>query len=231
MDSFIPTVLIVDDSAPLRILYSTYGRDAIDFISSHRPDVIFLDLYLPDISGFEVLNYVKKQNLDARVIMLTGSGSVDDAVEAMRLGAFDFIVKPIDSARLRVTLRNTTQHLKLKQMVSEFQTTQDVFLGFIGSSPAMKSVYSTIERAAPSSATVFITGESGIGKSEAALELVKRGHRLVSDDVVESLCQFGDVGSYVGKVVRADNRLGKNSTTGIHDAALGGLSTNVNADY
>ena len=113
MDSFIPTVLIVDDSAPLRILYSTYlkdenvnvysvssGRDAIDFISSHRPDVIFLDLYLPDISGFEVLNYVKKQNLDARVIMLTGSGSVDDAVEAMRLGAFDFIVKPIDSARL-----------------------------------------------------------------------------------------------------------------------------------
>lgn len=161
MDSFIPTVLIVDDSAPLRILYSTYlkdenvnvysvssGRDAIDFISSHRPDVIFLDLYLPDISGFEVLNYVKKQNLDARVIMLTGSGSVDDAVEAMRLGAFDFIVKPIDSARLLVTLRNTTQHLKLKQMVSEFQTTQDVFLGFIGSSPAMKSVYSTIERAA-----------------------------------------------------------------------------------
>ena len=224
MDSFIPTVLIVDDSAPLRLLYSTYlkdenvnvysvssGRDAIDFISSHRPDVIFLDLYLPDISGFEVLNYVKKQNLDARVIMLTGSGSVDDAVEAMRLGAFDFIVKPIDSARLRVTLRNTTQHLKLKQMVSEFQTSQDVFLGFIGSSPAMKSVYSTIERAAPSSATVFITGESGTGKEVCAeaihkLSKQKKGSFVpincaaIPRDLMESEL-FGHVkGAFTGAV-------------------------------
>jgi DNA-binding NtrC family response regulator len=104
------------------------------------------------------------------VVVATGHGSVDLAVEAIRLGALDFLEKPLSKDRLIQTLRNTLERLVLQQQVESLLATEvrERFHGFIGKSLSMQAVYRTISAAAPSKATVFITGESGTGKEVCA---------------------------------------------------------------
>ena len=100
------------------------------------------------------------------VVIITAHGSVDVAVDAMRYGAFDFIEKPFSAKRLLVTVRNALERQNLNNMVESYREKfdRDHYQGFIGSSLVMQAVYSTIDNAAASKATVFITGESGTGK-------------------------------------------------------------------
>lgn len=111
--------------------------------------------------------------------MITAHGSVDMAVEAMRLGAFDFLQKPFDAERLRVTVRNALEKQSLSNLVKTYQKNfdRDRFHGFIGSSLSMQAVYRIIESAASSRATVFITGESGTGKEVCAEAIHQEGDR------------------------------------------------------
>lgn len=175
-------VLMVEDTASVATLYKSYlnplgvavtivgtGSDALAFIKDTVPDLILLDLRLPDMTGLEVLEAVKNDYPNVPVVIMTAHGSIDVAVEAMRYGAQDFLIKPCEADRLRVTVN---QALKEEQRKSEGQATSKQtgaqYQGFIGNSLPMQAVYRVIESAASSKATVFITGESGTGKEVCA---------------------------------------------------------------
>jgi two-component system repressor protein LuxO len=146
------------------------GTDALAMARDWRPDAILVDLVLPDFSGIELMRRLKAAHVDATCIVLTAHGSVNTAVEAMREGATDFLLKPYAAARLRVTLDNALEKRALRKALDTARTElgRESFGGFIGASPAMQAVYRTLENVAASKATVFITGESGTGKEVAA---------------------------------------------------------------
>jgi len=155
---------------PYAITHVASGALALEHLATHTPAGVLLDLELPDMNGLEILKHVADQGLPCAVIVITAHGSVKIAVEAMRLGAFDFLLKPFNADRLIVTLNNALEHQKLSDVVETYREKIDrgAFAGMFGGSLAMQAVYRTIESAAPSKATVFVTGESGTGKELCA---------------------------------------------------------------
>lgn len=179
-------VLVVEDEPQLASLYAAYlaregvtpkivdsGKGALAAAELTAYDIILLDIKLPDISGLEVLRLLAGRPGGPTVIVLTALGSINLAVEAMRAGAYDFLVKPFTAERFLVTLRNAFERQRLASLVETYRKERDGYCGFMGSSPAMQSVYRIIDSAASSKATVFITGESGTGK-ELCAEAVHR---------------------------------------------------------
>lgn len=183
--SLLPRVLIIEDSKPLSAFYMTVlakednadirqaftGEEAFELINSFDPEIILLDLNLPDMPGMNILRFINSKQLKIITIVMTANGSVNYVVEAMRLGAYDFLVKPIDANRLRTTLHNTLEKLELNVLVKQYSTKSDAPGDFIGESPAMQEIYSKLRRIGNSKASVFITGESGTGKEVTALTL------------------------------------------------------------
>ncbi len=214
-------LLMVEDTASVAALYRSYltplgidinivgtGRDAIESLKHRTPDLILLDLRLPDMTGMDVLHTVKKDHPDVPVIFMTAHGSIDTAVEAMRHGSQDFLIKPCEADRLRVTVNNALRKaIKLKNEADN--PGNQNYQGFIGSSQTMQQVYRTIDSAASSKASIFITGESGTGKevcAEAIHAASKRGDKpfiaincaAIPKDLIESEL-FGHVkGAFTG---------------------------------
>jgi two-component system repressor protein LuxO len=202
----------------LEIRHAETAGSALADAQAFPPDAILLDLELPDFSGFELMQKLRAEGVEAAIIVVTANASVNTAVEAMRQGAMDFIVKPYAKARLTVTLTNALEKRALTQELKTVraQLTRDRFYGFIGASPAMQAVYRTIESVAASRASVFITGESGTGKELAAEAIHKASPRAakpfvalncgaIPRDLLESEV-FGHVkGAFTGAT---DNRTG-----------------------
>ena len=187
-----PSVLIVEDTESLSETYQAYLKDAgvrVSAVTTLReaagaieksvPNVVVLDLNLPDANGMDLLRDVRAKGLPTEVIVITGRASVQVAVESMREGAFDFLTKPFTADRFRVTVRNAIEHNKLAATVetTKEEYAQGRFVGFIGNSLAMQAVYRILQSAAASKATVFVTGESGTGKELCAEALHKLGAR------------------------------------------------------
>ncbi|NVD07153.1 sigma-54-dependent Fis family transcriptional regulator [Vibrio sp. JPW-9-11-11] len=214
-------LLMVEDTASVAALYRSYltplqidinivgtGRDAIESLNFRTPDLILLDLRLPDMTGMDVLHAVKEKNPDVPVIFMTAHGSIDTAVEAMRHGAQDFLIKPCEADRLRVTVNNALRKANKLKNEADKSGSQG-YQGFIGSSQTMQAVYRTIDSAASSKASIFITGESGTGKevcAEAIHATSKRGDKpfiaincaAIPKDLIESEL-FGHVkGAFTG---------------------------------
>jgi len=181
-------ILLVEDTPSLARIYVEYlkkagfavetaetGAAALTLIETRQPRVVLLDLQLPDMNGMDILRRVREQDLPVAVVVITAHGSVNIAVEAMRSGAYDFLVKPFTAERLVVTVRNTLERTRLEQIVETYRDdlARDRFHGFIGASLGMQAVYRIIDSAASSKATVFITGESGTGK-EVCAEAIHR---------------------------------------------------------
>ncbi|NNE85814.1 MAG: sigma-54-dependent Fis family transcriptional regulator [Alphaproteobacteria bacterium] len=221
------SILLVEDTPALARTYMGFlfgeaydvhhvetGEEALQFIdSAPAPAAILLDLKLPGMDGLEVLQTLQKQEVSSPVIVITAQGSINTAVDTMRAGAFDFLVKPFSADRLKVTLRNACEKQELRKIVDTYQSEIDRhhFAGFIGSSLIMQSLYRIIEAAAASDATVFITGESGTGKelcARAIHQLSKRGdHNLVPlncaaipKDLIESELFGHKKGAFTGAV-------------------------------
>lgn len=185
-------VLIVEDAPALAETYAEYlksekcsveivgnGRLALEAISSRPPDLLVLDVNLPDMNGIDVLHEVRSRGLPTEVVIITGQASVKLAVESMKEGAVDFLTKPFSADRLRVTVRNVLERRKLQSQVAAIQeeTGRDRFCSFIGRSMAMQAIYRILQNAAVSKATVFVTGESGTGKELCADALHRLGRR------------------------------------------------------
>jgi len=183
MPAAAPHILLVEDNLPLAQTYEEYlksdnvtlrnvetGAAALQALASGTFGAAIFDVQLPDMSGLDILRQSRKLYPDLPVIIITAHGSINVAVEAMREGAFDFIVKPFPAARLRVTLKNALKHRALTEEVQQLRevVAPGSFYDFIGASSAMQAVYRTIDAVAASKASVFITGESGTGKELAA---------------------------------------------------------------
>ncbi|GAD91322.1 two-component response regulator LuxO [Vibrio halioticoli NBRC 102217] len=172
-------LLMVEDTLSVATLYQTYlatlnldicivssGEAALAHLTQHSIDLMLLDLHLPDMTGMDVLKKVRTQAPKVPVIFMTAYGSIEVAVEAMRAGAHDFLIKPCEADQLRITVSKAIHQTQNAQYdvlgdVSQYQ-------GFIGSSSSMQQVYKTIDSAASSKASIFITGESGTGKEVCA---------------------------------------------------------------
>ena len=181
-------VLLVEDEQPLVSLYKEYlkdepldithassGKEALNQLTTNEPDLILLDVRLPDMSGTEILDFIQERGLKAAVIMITAHGSINMAVETMRGGAYDFLVKPFNRQRLVQTIESALKRETIKQQViaAPKPVATKGLQGFIGKSNAMQVIYRMVESAAPSKATTFITGESGTGK-EVTAEAIHR---------------------------------------------------------
>lgn len=176
-------ILIVEDSPSLARTYEAQlqrefeaitiapdGASAEAFLQDTQPSCILLDLKLPDTHGLDLLKSWRARGLDMPVIVITADGSMNIAIEAMKQGAADFLVKPFGPDRLRTTIDNVLEQGRLRKVVSTYEksSTRAAFGEFIGSSLPMQAVYRTLEIAAPSNASIFITGETGTGKELAA---------------------------------------------------------------
>ncbi|HAS6143659.1 TPA: response regulator [Vibrio vulnificus] len=185
-------VLLVEDSTSLAILYKQYvkdepydifhvetGRDAIQFIERNTPQLVILDLKLPDMSGEDVLDWINQNDIPTAVIIATAHGSVDIAVSLMNKGAEDFLEKPIKADRLKTSIAVHLKRAKLEHLVENMQSRFDRprYHGFIGACLPMQAVYKTIDSVAPTTASVFINGESGTGKEVCAEAIHKQSLR------------------------------------------------------
>jgi two-component system NtrC family response regulator len=155
------------------------GRDALDLVDNKPFDMLIVDLKMPEMDGIEVLTRVKEKYPDIMVIMITGYATVETAVKAMKMGAFDYIPKPFSPDELSITVEKAleTSRLRNENSTLKRQLKGDRFPGIIGSSAGMIEVFSLVEKVAPTSATVMITGESGTGKeliARAIHDLSKR---------------------------------------------------------
>lgn len=218
------SVLIVEDTASIAILYKSWlkkvgiaahcvedGASAMAELRKGGYRLMLLDLKLPDINGLEILGALRDEDIPVSVIVVTSSGSLNTAVDVMRAGAYDFVVKPAAEERLVTTVKNALEHTILETAAREIQESsgKKQQFGFIGSSLPMIAVYKTIKAVARSSASAFITGESGTGKELCAEALHKNGPRrnrpfvalncaAIPDNLIESEL-FGHVkGAFTG---------------------------------
>ncbi|NLI81909.1 MAG: sigma 54-interacting transcriptional regulator [Deltaproteobacteria bacterium] len=174
------TILIVDDEKNYllvledllleegyRVVTSDNGARALEILKAHELDVVITDMKMPGMDGMSLLEHIHAMHPDLPVIMMTAYGSVEKAVEAMRKGAFDYILKPFENEELKLTIRKAIDHYQLvcqnRYLTRELQDRYQ-FNNIIGKSAVMQRIYRLIEKVAPSKATVLITGESGTGK-------------------------------------------------------------------
>ena len=187
-------ILIVDDEADIRSLiegiledegYGTRqaGQSAQAFaeIEQKCPDLLILDIWLENSEqdGLEILKTVKAQHPDLPVVMISGHGTIETAVEAIREGAYDFIEKPFKSDRLLVMIARALEMARLKQENESLRERAgtDESAEMIGTSPAISTLRQTLEKVAPSNSRVLMTGECGAGKEIAARFLHKKSDR------------------------------------------------------
>ncbi|PHP67457.1 sigma-54-dependent Fis family transcriptional regulator [Zhengella mangrovi] len=189
-----PAILVVEDSAALAETYRGFlrrtssqcdlagtGKEALSKCEARAYDCIVLDVNLPDMSGLDIMQSLRDRGNDTPVVIITANASIKTAVDVMRLGAFDFIVKPFNAERLTTTVCNAIDAAAPAPAPVPATPgdagSQAEPSGFIGSSLAMQPVYRILHRAAPSNATVFVTGESGTGKEVCAEALHKLSKR------------------------------------------------------
>lgn len=187
-------ILLVDDESSMRLtltallkrsghtlLQAATGEDAIAKLHAHDFDLVITDLNLSGAGGLEVLKAAKANNPRTEVVLLTGYGTIETAVAAMKAGAIDYLTKPIDSEELLLAIERATERQKLKSEVARLRTEVESKGSFnsgniVASSPAMHDVLQMVERVAPTDAAVLIQGESGTGK-----ELIARAIHQNSD--------------------------------------------------
>jgi two-component system nitrogen regulation response regulator NtrX len=230
-----PRILLADDEADIRAsvrmileyegmetIEAASGPEALKKIDEEQPDAVLLDIKMPRMDGLEVLAEIRKTRSDLPVVVISGHGTIATAIEATRLGAFDFMEKPLERDRVLLVLRNALERRRLEATVREYELTFEEQYTMVGGSDALREVQQGVGRIAPTRASVLITGESGTGKELVARAIHRNSPRAdkpfvkvncaaIPEELIESEL-FGHVkGSFTGavkdqagKFVRAD---------------------------
>ncbi len=233
------SVLIVDDDPSVRMAirmalegkYLIYtaatGADALKQIETLKPEMVLLDIGLPDIDGFEVLHRIKTRFHDTTVIMITAVGQVKSIVETIRMGAYDYLVKPVDMQELHITLQNAFENRRLHDQITIIQKPhiEQYHFNTLGNSPQIKALIQTARKvSANSDIPVLITGESGSGKGVMARAIHYSGEKpgpflsvncgAIAKDVMESELFGYERGAFTGAATEGKK--------GYFEAASGG---------
>lgn len=185
-----PRILIIDDEKSIRntlkeiLEYEKYeveiaedGPQGLEIISSSKIDAVLCDIKMPKMDGIEVLTNIAKDQPEVPVIMISGHGDIETAVDSLKKGAFDYIQKPLDLNRLLVTLRNALDKSKLVIETKTLRKKISKAYEMVGSSSAISKVKEMIEKIAPTDARVLITGENGTGKELVAHQIHEKSNR------------------------------------------------------
>ncbi|HEX7486246.1 MAG TPA: sigma-54 dependent transcriptional regulator [Vicinamibacterales bacterium] len=189
-------VLIVEDDPATRMglteLVRTWGFladsaedgvEALQKVTSFRPAIVVTDLVMPRMDGHALLKALREHDVDISVVLLTAQGSVESAVEAIKDGAYDYLTKPVDTQRLQILLQKVVERQETMREVKALRRQlrdQGAFGRMIGSSSGMRKVYRIIEQAAPTSASVLISGDSGTGKELVAQTIHQLSQRAAA---------------------------------------------------
>lgn len=217
-------VLVVDDESAIReairttLEYEGYevdeaksGQDALETVGRDTFDVMLLDIKMPGMDGLEVLETLRTRRWRTPVIMISGHADIQTAVEATRLGAFDFLEKPLNRDRLLLSVRNAVRQRGLEDENTKLREVEEARFRLVGESAAIVELRQQIERAAPTKATVLIAGESGTGKELVAREIHGKSSRsdeafvqvncaAIPDELIESELFGHEKGSFTGAV-------------------------------
>jgi DNA-binding NtrC family response regulator len=240
MSTPIASLLLVDDDAAFRTVMAgelarlgfavetaASGEEAVARLREREPDVALLDLQLPGISGLDVLKVIREQHHGVEVVMLTGHGTIDTAIESIRVGAFDYVSKPCPLDELEIRIRRALERQALHKrahLLERGLTPPDPGGSFVGASPAFRDVVNLVDRVAPTDSTVLITGETGSGKEMVARLIHARSRRRAKPFIVvecaalqESLLQSELFGHERGAFTGADR-----AKPGLFEVAHGG---------
>ena len=234
------SLLIVDDDEAFRtalggelerqrfaVSLAASGEDALRRLAEREPDVVLLDLQMPGLGGIETLKIIRERHSAIDVIVLTGHGSIDTAIESIRMGAFDYVPKPCPLDELEVRIHRAVEQQELRRRATLLErglTPPDLGDAFVGESEPFRQVLALIDRVAPTDSAVLITGETGSGKEMVAKLIHARSTRRQRPFVVvecaalqESLLQSELFGHERGAFTGADR-----SKPGLFEVAHGG---------
>lgn len=217
-----PKILVVDDEVSIlqslsgiledegyQVSVASSGEEALSEVRKDVPDLILLDVWMPDVDGLTVLSELKASFFQIPVIIISGHGNIETAVKATKIGAFDFIEKPLSLERVLVSIQNGLELYRLKEENRMWRQKANRRFLITGNSPAVESLREQVQRAAPTNATVLITGENGTGKELAARmihHLSRRNQRpmievncaAIPEDLIESELFGHEKGAFTG---------------------------------
>jgi two-component system nitrogen regulation response regulator NtrX len=249
----VATILIVDDEKNIRrslemiLRASRYetaqaetGKEAVERFRTDRPGLVFLDLLIPDMNGLDILKELRRIDSDVPVIMMSGHGTIEHAVEAVKNGAYDFIEKPLTKEKVLITAHNALESATLRSENVSLRRELSGRFNMIGESAALQRVREQILKVAPTTARVLILGESGTGKELAARAIhdqsprkdrpfVKVNCAAIPEELIESEL-FGVVkGAYTGAVADREGKFAQADTGTIFLDEVGDMSLKVQA--
>lgn len=227
------TILIVDDKSSMRkvlrqtlegdphqILEAEDGEKALDIVKTKHVDVIITDIKMPKVDGMTLLRMIKELDSEIVVIIMTAYGTIETAVEAMKLGAYDYITKPFSTEQVKLTVEKAVERQKLvyeNKYLREKLNDQYNYKRIVGNSPSMQPVYELIDKVAPTDTAVLIRGDSGTGKELVAHAIhfnsrrkdkpfIKVNCAVLAEGVLESELFGHERGSFTGA---AGKRIGR----------------------
>lgn len=189
--------------------FTTSSKEGLKKLESEEYAVVLLDIQMPEMNGFEILEEIGKRGLSTRIIMISAYSSLENAVKATKLGAFDFVEKPIDREKLLISVRNALQQSELLKENIELKKAASENDIIIGKSKAIKNIIDMIEKVAPTEARILITGENGSGKelvskaihklsSRADKKLIEVNCAAIPNELIESELFGHEKGSFTG---------------------------------
>ena len=217
-----PRILVIDDESAIRdslrmiLEYENYefsgaasGADGLAQIKRDPPDMVVLDIKMPGTNGLETLAEIRRMDESVPVAMISGHGTITDAMQATRLGAFDFIEKPFTSERVLVTVEKGLELRSLRRENRELKLAMEAKYEIVGNSTSLRKVLEAVQRAAPTNATVMLLGESGVGKELVARTIHRNSPRAgqrfiqvncaaIPEELIESELFGHEKGSFTG---------------------------------
>jgi len=223
-------ILVIDDDAAIRdslrmileyqgyaVMLAATGEEGAALVEREAPDLVFLDIKMPGMDGLEVLQRLTHLTDVTPIVVMSGHATISTAVEATRLGAFDFVEKPLETERVLVLVRNAVDSRRLRTENRTLRKDQEKRHQIVGDSPGLATVKAAIVKAAPTNATVLIWGESGVGKELVARAVHRESLRhdgpfvqvncaAIPDELIESELFGHEKGSFTGA---SDRQIGK----------------------
>lgn len=225
------TILVVDDEESIRnalkgiledegynVMLANDGLDALNLLQRELPDLVLLDIWMPRLDGLETLGRMKELFPDLAVVMISGHGTIETAVKSTKLGAFDFIEKPLSLEKVLVTVHNAIGMSRLQQENAALRGMMEERFEVIGESEAAKLLREQIRIVAPTSAAILIFGESGTGKESVAYEIHRYSNRkdkpfvvincaAIPEELLESEIFGHEKGAFPGATTQRKGKL------------------------